>query len=73
MCGAKKPQLLSTNKGTLILNLNTVQYMDMKKTIQHTYSLMQKNPNKPTPINLEKKTLPTVENGPYNQSALLVT
>lgn len=57
LCAAKKSLLLSTNKGTLILNLNTVQYMDMKKTTQYTYSLVQKNPNKPTPSNLKKKKI----------------
>lgn len=41
--------------------------MDMKKTTQHMYSLMKKNPNKPTLTNLEKKTLPTEQNGHYNQ------
>lgn len=44
--------------------------MDMKKTTQHTCSLVQKIPtNQPQPT-LRKKTLPTEENSHYNQKCL---
>lgn len=49
MCSIKKTLPLSINKGTLILNLNTVQCTNyMKKTMQWIYSLMQKKPQPKT-------------------------
>lgn len=73
LCGIIKPLLLSVNKGTLISNLNVVQYINnyMRKTTQQIYSLMQKKHKLTNP---EKKDLPTEENSHYNQSdTLLVT
>lgn len=69
LCGIKNRTLSSINKGTLISNLNIVQYMNnyMKKTTQTDlfFNAKKKTHN---PTNPEKKYLPTEENSRYNQS-----